>query len=124
MKTNFPQFFAGFDIPTLNARVIGVLVHGKKTKAYAFIVTDFGSETNINIQCLYRVLKDIPDSERPQNLYVQLDNTRKDNKNNKFFGFLACLADKGVFKTIYINFSPVGHTHEDIDQFFQKSPQF
>src|SRR5690606_34082275 len=51
-------------------------------------------------------------------LYLQLDNTSKDNKNQTVFGYLSWLVKKGTFREIYVNFLPVGHTHEDIDQLF------
>ena len=34
------------------------------------------------------------------------------------FGFISHLVSKGVFAEAYIGFLMVGHTHEDIDQFF------
>jgi hypothetical protein len=35
-------------------------------------------------------------------------------------GFLAFLVDAGVFKKVLVSHLPVGHTHEDIDQFFSR----
>ena len=74
----------------------------------------------------------------PPTLYIQLDNTYKDNKNCIVFTFLALLVKLGVFTEVYvysveysdatliifvisqieIHFHRVGHTHEDIDMLF------
>lgn len=54
----------------------------------------------------------------PRMLFIQLDNTKKENKNYLVMGLLSHLL-KTVFGTkIQVNFLPVGHTHEDIDQVF------
>ena len=53
-----------------------------------------------------------------ENLYIQLDNTVKDNKNRYVFSFCDYLIATGVFKSITVSFLPVGHTHEDVDRRF------
>ena len=50
-------------------------------------------------------------------LYLQLDNC-SENKNKVLFGFISDLVSKEVFAEAHIGFLMVGHTHEDIDQFF------
>ena len=54
----------------------------------------------------------------PKNLYLQLDNFAKDNKNQYLMAFLSLLTARGVFKEIQVGFLLVGHTHEDIDAYF------
>jgi hypothetical protein len=54
----------------------------------------------------------------PPNLYLQLDNSAKDNKNQYLMAFLSLLTARGVFKEIQVGFLLVGHTHEDIDAYF------
>ena len=54
----------------------------------------------------------------PKNLYLQLDNSSKDNKNQYLMAFLSLLTTRGVFKEIQVGFLLVGHTHEDIDAYF------
>lgn len=68
-------------------------------------------------------------------MYVQLDNTCRDNKNKYTLMFMYLLVEFEIFKKVarYIyprktkfndfmqikmGFLPVGHTHEDIDQLF------
>jgi hypothetical protein len=54
----------------------------------------------------------------PRRLYLQLDNSPKDNKNQFLFGFLSLLTARKVFEEIQLGFLLVGHTHEDIDGYF------
>jgi hypothetical protein len=56
----------------------------------------------------------------PPILNIQLDNTTKQNKGRYLIAYLAYLVQQGVIKEAYCNFLPVGHTHEDIDQFFSR----
>ena len=73
-------------------------------------------------------------------LYLQLDNTARENKNQYVMAFLAYLVQAGIFSEvsiakiniiksmnsillyfqIYLSFLMVGHTHEDIDQVFSR----
>ena len=53
-------------------------------------------------------------------LHLQVDNTSKQNKNKFMIGYLACLVKWHVFSQVYLSFLPVGHTHEDVDQYFSK----
>jgi hypothetical protein len=54
----------------------------------------------------------------PRNLYLQLDNCAKDNKNQFLMAFMSMFRHRGVFKEIQVGFLLVGHTHEDIDAYF------
>ena len=54
----------------------------------------------------------------PKNLYLQLDNSTKDNKNQYLMAFLSLLTTRGIFREIQVGFLLVGHTHEDIDAYF------
>ncbi|KAL3701986.1 hypothetical protein R1sor_020008 [Riccia sorocarpa] len=56
----------------------------------------------------------------PPNLYIQLDNSAKDNKNWTVMAFYSELVARGCCKTITMSFLVVGHTHEDVDAFFSK----
>lgn len=54
----------------------------------------------------------------PRHLWIQSDNTPAQAKNAETSMTLAWLVGSGKFDSISLNFLPVGHTHEDIDQFF------
>ncbi|KAL3675577.1 hypothetical protein R1sor_025525 [Riccia sorocarpa] len=56
----------------------------------------------------------------PPHLYIQLDNSAKDNKNWAMMAFCNELIARGCCKTITMSFLLVGHTHEDVDAFFSK----
>ena len=101
--------------------IIGVLVHGRQSHVYC-VPGHFKQGANVIIDVLYRTLKAIvaKGEKLPETLYLQLDNTVKQNKNRFLLGFLGMLVQAGVFKHIILSFLPVGHTHEDIDQLFSR----
>jgi hypothetical protein len=101
--------------------VYGVMVHGIGTWAYVYH-DNVRQGTNVTVDVLFRTLAAIEDSGRtlPDTLYIQLDNTVKQNKSKFFMSYLAWLVKTGAFKRIVVSFLPVGHTHEDIDQLFSR----
>ena len=54
----------------------------------------------------------------PKKLFLQLDNSAKDNKNRYVMAFCSLLTARRVFKEVTIGFLIVGHTHENIDAHF------
>jgi hypothetical protein len=56
----------------------------------------------------------------PPVLYLQLDNTSRENKNNLLFLYLHMLVLKGMFKKIKVGFLLIGHTHDQIGQIFSR----
>ena len=54
----------------------------------------------------------------PKKLFLQLDNSDKDNKNLYVMAVCLLITAKRVFKEVTIGFLIVGHTHEDIDAHF------
>ncbi|KAL3688687.1 hypothetical protein R1sor_014996 [Riccia sorocarpa] len=63
------------------------------------------------------------DAILPPTLYLQLDNTVRENKNNILFAYLAMLLEKKVFTKIKLGFLLVGHTHDFVDQMFSRFSQ-
>jgi hypothetical protein len=51
-------------------------------------------------------------------LYLQLDNSAKDNKNRFVMAFCSFLFARGIFKEVTVGFPIVGHTHKEIDAHF------
>ena len=51
----------------------------------------FGSTTNCNLEALHRVLLESGDVAYGDVLYIQMDNTTKDNKNNIMIRYSKCL---------------------------------
>ena len=54
----------------------------------------------------------------PKNLYLQLDNFAKDNKNKFTMAFCSLLTTRQIFRKVQDAFLVVGHMHEDIDAYF------
>ena len=108
------------EIHRIKMHLYGVLVHGRG--AYAFTMTDHEAQGhNSTIQVLHYVLLDlIKKGPLSRILKLQLDNTTKQNKGQYLFGYLNMLVEYGVFEAVEVSYLPVGHTHEDIDQFFSR----
>ena len=51
-------------------------------------------------------------------LFLQLDNSAKDNKSRYVMAFCSLLTARRIFKEVTVGFLIVGHTHEDIDTHF------
>jgi hypothetical protein len=77
---------------------------------------------NLTLEILRQVLVDLDGSNSLPTLpsstfYLQVDNCGE-NKNRTMLAFLTDLVKRGVFLKVKLGFLMVGHTHEDIDQFF------
>ncbi len=116
---------------SIKQKLIGVLFHGGLggTDFLAYLTSPEnipgGSNQTIDAfcRCFLVLLEHRAFKEKlrtPDTLYIQLDNTSKDNKNRYFMAFCDWLVSNGVFKTVEVNFLPVGHTHEDIDRKFSR----
>ena len=95
--------------------LMGVLVHGFRAYGFTYL-KNVKHGTNIVIECLHYVFMDYYKHRKyiPAIIYLQLDNTWKQNKNKYMLGYLACLVAWGVCRQVIVSFLPVGHTHEDI----------
>jgi hypothetical protein len=109
----------------LQLHLMGVIVHGRGTWAYT-CPPHIAQGNNTTIQALWDTICDIfkKEGKLPRTLYLQLDNTTKQCKGRYVFGFLGLLVEMGVFDKVIVGFLPVGHTHEDIDQFFSRIAVF
>lgn len=98
--------------------LMGVLVHGYRAFGFTYL-KNIKHGTNIVIECLHHVFVDYWKNRGyiPSVIYLQMDNTSKQNKNKYMLGFLACLVAWGVCRQVVLSFLPVGHTHEDIGCF-------
>jgi hypothetical protein len=95
-------------------------VHGHGS--YIFVVDEtVAGGSNLICEILRLILNDLEAKNKlPCDnpvLYLQVDNCGE-NKNKYMFAFLTELVRKKVFAKIKACFLMVGHTHEDIDQFF------
>ena len=100
-------------------RLIGVkLHHGGETKHFGYVVPPWvgGGGANAVCEILVRLIDEFGD-KRPSALFIQVDNC-SENKCKTLFAFCDWLVATGIFDSIQINYLVVGHTHEDIDQWF------
>ena len=98
--------------------LMGVLAHGIGMYAYTYL-PNVEAGSNATIDVLQRTLMKMSEEkgkQLPPTLFLQLDNTCRQNKSQHVKVFLAHLVEAGVFDRIVVSYLPVGHTHEDIDQ--------
>ncbi|KAL3680706.1 hypothetical protein R1sor_023662 [Riccia sorocarpa] len=105
-QTSHPLFNALMDEEVFNTTVLA-----KKNQSKEEFFQIEGAD-NSELQASTRML--------PLNLYIQLDNSAKDNKNWAMMAFCSELVAIGCCKMITMSFLVVGHTHEDVDAFFSK----
>ena len=107
----------------LGNSLVGVLIHGVEFKQFVVSHAMKGG-ANEMMTVLTTSIIELQDQYRregkawPEVLYLQLDNTTKDNKNRALLTFLDEIVKLGVFQKVKVGFLYVGHTHEDIDQRF------
>uniref|UniRef100_A0A1X7UA55 DUF7869 domain-containing protein n=1 Tax=Amphimedon queenslandica TaxID=400682 RepID=A0A1X7UA55_AMPQE len=130
-ETNLPELpriaKSAQNLWTLHSHLTGCLVdtcteNGKMV--YAFLnIMEYPHDLNLVIQVIIiENSKKVSEKESrlPEVLYLQFNNCFKKNKNKYIFTFCSLLILKGVFKKVCINFLPVGHTHDDVDEFYSK----
>ena len=105
----------------VNIHLMGAISHGRNTFLWT-VPPHLAQGHNVTIQAIHYILLQTKSSEGslPKYLYLQLDNTTKQNKGRGLFAYLGLLLLFGVFERIFVNFLPVGHTHEDVDQIFSR----
>eukprot|EP00058_Branchiostoma_floridae_P020703 XP_002606193.1 hypothetical protein BRAFLDRAFT_92067 [Branchiostoma floridae] len=107
----------------LKTHVTGVLVHGLG-QAFAYIDNlRWPHDSNLTCNVLLATLRMVSrmyDNKLPATLFLQMDNCWRECKNKFVFAFLGYLVIRGIFKEVQVGYLLVGHTHEDVDQFFSK----
>lgn len=91
----------------LRTHVTGVLLHTKAPcgkLAYAFVdLLQWPHDSNLTMTVLYNVLVDYCRlRDLPENLYLQMDNTSRENKNKYVLGFCAILVQLKIFKKVLV----------------------
>ena len=106
----------------VKSKVYGIIVHGYWASLYTFNSVLPGG-TNVTVEIMHQTLLKLHKEGKPlpKVLYVQLDNTVKDNKSKYVMSYLYLLVCVGVFDEVQIFFFQVGHTHCDQDQIFSRS---
>ncbi|XP_045208259.2 uncharacterized protein LOC123560063 [Mercenaria mercenaria] len=124
-KTNLPYYThdnnpVGSGQHKLRTHITGSIVHGRG-KYFFLDCNQYPHDTNLVLSCLLKLLvKESREGQLPPTLFVQLDNTCRENKNKFFLGMMAFLVKKRFVREVWISFLIVGHTHEDVDQCFSR----
>ena len=99
--------------------VQGIWAHGG---GYQLVVSDSDvcKDTTGNLEVLCRLLSDLyaEFGTLPLGLHLQLDNTSRENKNQKMLRFAIMLVAKKVFRWVCLSFLVTGHTHSGLDATF------
>ena len=113
----------------LTTKLLGAIVYGRGYWGF-WSIPEWAASSNLTLTAVCKILRDVSgrsshDSELPRTarclpprLFLQMDNTARDNKNHYLLGFCAMLLNEGIFQEVEVHFLPVGHTHTDIDQTF------
>ena len=112
------------NINLLQASFVGFINHGLNKKELVFFKeTDYVADSDFYISLLFHHLKEsllsIKAENRPQTLYLQVDNSAAEGKNQYLLQFAALLVQNDWFEEVYIHYLQPRHTHKDIDRLFQ-----
>lgn len=109
-KTNVPhitqQTKSTQNLWRVRTHLTGALVHTKSEKgklAFAFFdLLQWPHDSNLTIAVLLNVLLQLRSKFQslPETLYLQLDNTSRENKNKYVLAFLALLLQLKIFKKV------------------------
>ena len=93
----------------LRTHVTGVLVHTRAPHGkLAFVFVDllqFPHDSNLTITLLLRSLVSVCQQQQlSENLYIQMDNTSRENKNRYVLAFCALLVKLKIFNKVYMTY--------------------
>ena len=104
----------------LRIHLVGCLIYSAHMTFRIFLnYPNVRNDANLTITILQTILREFP-GPLPPTLYLQLDNTARENKNNLLMAYLGYLVHTRVFRKIKLGFLLVGHTHDRIDQMFSR----
>ena len=121
LNISTPKDIKGKD--RLETQLIGVLVHGARMDFYG-VTSGVKHGADVTVECLDQSIKkhlhELESKKKtpPRVLYIQLDNTTKDNKCETVFDYCAYLVHAKFFDKVKVSFLKPGHTHIDVDQKF------
>ena len=109
-KTNIPYTKvitkSASNLWKLRTHVTGILLHTKCAYgklAFAFVdLLQYPHDSNLTVTLLMKTLHHFADmySRLPETLYLQMDNTCRENKNKYVFGFCSILVELKIFKKV------------------------
>lgn len=100
----------------VQVHVVGCLVFNGTLQPKVFTnFPNIANDANLTIHIIQHIINSWED-ELPYKLYLQMDNTSRENKNSLLFSYLNMLVEKRIFRKVRVSFLLVGHTHDQIDQ--------
>ena len=111
----------------LRTHVSGVLLHTKAScgkLAHAFMdLLQWAHDSNLTITLLVKVLIDYSRSHLlPETLYIQMDNTSRENKNKYVLSFCAILVELRIFRKVQAIYDQCTEMCNWCAFFFPRSP--
>ncbi|KAL3678770.1 hypothetical protein R1sor_021726 [Riccia sorocarpa] len=107
----------------VGVHLVGAMIFHCVLRTRAFLTyNNLKSDSNLTMTVLQKILLEW-EGILPPTLYLQLDNTVRENKNNILFAYLAMLLEKKMFTKIKLGSLLVGHTHDFVDQMFSRFSQ-
>jgi len=76
------------------------------------------------LQTIVEAYNLLPRGTKVETLYIQCDNTSKENKNTVMFQFCSVLVLMKIVKQVKFSCQPVGHTKNEVDQIFSQVWRF
>jgi hypothetical protein len=96
-----------------------MVFNGKMCPRVYFTAPDIDNDVNLTITIIHHVLTHSYEN-LPQVLYLQLDNSSRENINQIVFGYLSMLVEMRIFQKVKFGFLLVGHTYDHINQMFSR----
>ena len=82
-----------------------------------FTTLDIHNDSNLTITIIHHMTTHWP-GNRTQVVYLRLNNTQYENKNQIVFGYLSMLVELIIFRNVKLHFLLIVHMHTHIDQMF------
>lgn len=105
-KTHLPKHtrVTGDDTnaPLLKVHLVGALAHGQNVPAFVFTsLEEWPNDSNLNITCIMKIFEALGwDAIKKKTVFVQLDNTCRENKNYTMARFFALLVTLRLVKEV------------------------
>lgn len=109
----------------LNGYLTGFTDHLKPSRLLLSTMTEeLEMGDNHDIKASYRFVNERVSSKPfPSTLFIQVDNWTHMKRNRYVLARTQCLINWNVFLCLEIGFVLIGHTHEEIDQAFSRTPE-
>jgi hypothetical protein len=110
--------------PHLATHLMGVLTAGERPNA-ELSHKNISNDGNLVVDTLHRAINRLQETRirdgrpLPSIAYIQLDNVSS-NKCSLVMAYGCWLVQQGIFDKVRFCYCLVGHTHENIDQFFSR----